>query len=53
MIARIVAWVIVLAVCGVIWQYGSRWKSPWALPVASPVLSQLPPAHGGCAEACK
>lgn len=53
MIGRIVAWALVLTFCAAIWQYGSRWKSPWAMPVAQPVLSQLPPAHEGCTEACK
>ena len=54
MIARAIAWCIVLVVLASIWHYGSKWKSPWSLPsVASPVLSNLPKASDGCTEACK
>lgn len=53
MIARVVAWVIVLALAGMAWKYSAAWSSPWGALTASPVLSQLPKASNGCGEKCK
>lgn len=53
MMSRALAWCIVLVVCGAIWQYGSKWRSPWAIAAVPSVLTSLPPAHTGCTDACK
>ena len=57
MIARLIAWGLVLSLGVVVYQYGSAFKNPWSsvsgAAVGSPVLSMLPAASDGCSKNCK
>ena len=57
MIARCIAWGLVLEVGFGVYRYGSAFQNPWAsvsgVSVGSPVLSMLPPAGNGCSKDCK
>lgn len=57
MIARVVAWALVLSLGVVVYHYGSSFKNPWGSEsgsvIGSPVLSMLPAASDGCSKNCE
>lgn len=60
MIRRVIAWLIVVAVCYGVYVWGVGFKNPLSMPTAvitpvlpaSPVLTHLPPSPTGCGERC-
>lgn len=55
MIARVLAWVVVIALAVAVYRLGNQWRNPWGaglVPTVSPVLANLPTTPPGCGEKC-
>jgi hypothetical protein len=53
MMARVIAWVVVIGAAFGVYKAASHFQNPWRLAsTVSPVLSHLPANAPGCGEKC-